>query len=75
MGDTDRETISHEVSDLKKEKKHLKQLVAGIALKNRILISRRPSTHYSGTYPIKKSFVTQLNQKRIPAVWIILLNR
>jgi transposase len=39
MGDTAREANSHEVSDLKKENEHLKQLVAGIALKNRVLKS------------------------------------
>jgi len=37
MGDTIREANSHEVSDLKKENEHLKQLVAEIALKNRVL--------------------------------------
>jgi len=37
MGDTTREANSHEVSDLKKENEHLKQLVAEIALKNRVL--------------------------------------
>jgi transposase len=37
MGDTSREANSHEVSDIKKENEHLKQLVAEIALKNRVL--------------------------------------
>ena len=37
QGDTAREASSHEVSDLKKENEHLKQLVAEIALKNRVL--------------------------------------
>ena len=37
MGDTVREANSHEVLDLKKENEHLKQLVAEIALKNRVL--------------------------------------
>ena len=36
-GDTAREATSHEVTDLKKENEHLKQLVAEIALKNRVL--------------------------------------
>ena len=37
MGDTAREANSLEVTDLKKENEHLKQLVAEIALKNRVL--------------------------------------
>ena len=37
IGDTTREASSHEVGDLKKENEHLKQLVAEIALKNRVL--------------------------------------
>ena len=37
MGDTAREANSSEVSDIKKENDHLKQLVAEIALKNRVL--------------------------------------
>ena len=37
MGDTAREVNSSEVSDIKKENDHLKQLVAEIALKNRVL--------------------------------------
>jgi hypothetical protein len=37
MGDTVPEASSHEVIDLKKENQHLKQLVAEIALKNRVL--------------------------------------
>ena len=37
MGDTAREASSGEVTDLKKENQHLKQLVAEIALKNRVL--------------------------------------
>lgn len=37
MGDTAREASSQEVTDLKKENEHLKQLVAEIALKNRVL--------------------------------------
>ena len=36
-GDTTREASSHEVVDLKKENEHLKQVVAEIALKNRVL--------------------------------------
>jgi transposase len=36
MGDTAREANSNEVSGLKKENEHLKQLVAEIALKNRV---------------------------------------
>ena len=37
MRDNTREASSHEVVDLKKENEHLKQLVAEIALKNRVL--------------------------------------
>jgi len=37
MGDTSREANSREVADFKKENEHLKQLVAEIALKNRVL--------------------------------------
>jgi transposase len=37
MGDTAREANSTEVVDLKKENGHLKQLVAEMALKNRVL--------------------------------------
>ena len=37
MGDTAREANTQEVSDIKKENEHLKQLVAEIALKNRVL--------------------------------------
>ncbi len=37
MGDTVREANSGEVSDLRKENEHLKQLVAEIVLKNRVL--------------------------------------
>ena len=37
MGDTKREATSGEVTDLKKENLHLKQLVADLALKNRVL--------------------------------------
>ena len=37
MGDTAREANSGEVTDIKKENEHLKQLVAEIALKNRVL--------------------------------------
>lgn len=37
MGDTAREANSTEVTDLKKENDHLKQLVAEMALKNRVL--------------------------------------
>ena len=37
MGDTAREASSHEVVDLKNENEHLKQLVADITLKNRVL--------------------------------------
>ena len=36
-GDTACEANSHKVTDLKKENEHLKQLVAEIALKNRVL--------------------------------------
>ena len=36
-GDTTRAVSSHKVVDLKKENEHLKQLVAEIALKNRVL--------------------------------------
>ena len=36
-GDNTREASSHEVVDLKKENEHLQQLVAEIALKNRVL--------------------------------------
>jgi len=41
MGDTAREANSREVTDIKKENEHLKQLVAEIALKNRVLKKRR----------------------------------
>jgi transposase len=37
MGDTSREANSREVADFKKENEHLKQLVAEIVLKNRVL--------------------------------------
>lgn len=37
MGDTVREANTGEVADLKNENEHLKQLVAEIALKNRVL--------------------------------------
>jgi transposase len=37
IGDTIREASSHEVVDLKKDNDYLKQLVAEIALKNRVL--------------------------------------
>ncbi len=37
MGDTVREANTGEVTDLKNESEHLKQLVAEIALKNRVL--------------------------------------
>jgi transposase len=37
MGDTAREANSQEVTNIKKENEHLKQLVAEIALKNRVL--------------------------------------
>ena len=37
MGDTTREASSHEVFELKKENEYLKQFVAEIALKNRVL--------------------------------------
>jgi len=37
MGDTKREATSGEVTDLRKENLHLKQLVADLALKNRVL--------------------------------------
>jgi len=37
MGDTTREANSGEVTDIKNENEHLKQLVAEIALKNRVL--------------------------------------
>ena len=37
MGDTKREATSGEVGELRKENLHLKQLVADLALKNRVL--------------------------------------
>jgi len=37
-GDTIREASSNEISDLRNENKHLKQLVAELSLKNRVLI-------------------------------------
>ena len=37
MGDTKREATSSEVTDLRQENNHLKQLVADLALKNRVL--------------------------------------
>ena len=37
MGDTTREANSQDVIDLKKENEHLKQPVAEIVLKNRVL--------------------------------------
>ena len=37
LGDTQREATSHEVSDLRKENEQLKQLVAELSLKNRVL--------------------------------------
>ena len=37
MGDTKREATSGEVTDLRKENVHLKQLVADLLLKNRVL--------------------------------------
>ena len=48
MGDTAREANSHEVSDLKKENEHLKQLVAEIALKNRVLKKSLNGTDFEG---------------------------
>jgi transposase len=36
-GDASREASSHEVSDLKKKNEHLKQLLAEVALKHRVL--------------------------------------
>ena len=42
MGDTAREASSEEVIDLKKENAQLKQLVAEIALKNRVPVDDRP---------------------------------
>ena len=48
MGDTTREANSHEVSDLKKENEHLKQLVAEIALKNRVLKKSLNGTDFEG---------------------------
>ncbi len=41
MGDTAREASSEEVIDLKKENAQLKQLVAEIALKNRVPVDDR----------------------------------
>ena len=37
LGDTRREATSHEVSDLRQENDQLKQLVAELSLKNRVL--------------------------------------
>ena len=37
LGDTQREATSTEVTDLKQENDHLKQLVAELSLKNRVL--------------------------------------
>lgn len=37
MGDTRREATSGEVTDLRKENRHLKQLVADLSLKNDVL--------------------------------------
>ena len=37
LGDTVREATSHEVSDLRNENEQLKQLVAELSLKNRVL--------------------------------------
>jgi transposase len=37
QGDTKREATSHEVTDLRKENLHLKQAVADLLLKNRVL--------------------------------------
>jgi len=48
MGDTTREANSHEVSDLKKENEHLKQLVAEVALKNRVLKKSLNGTDFEG---------------------------
>ena len=48
MGDTAREANSHEVSGLKKENEHLKQLVAEIALKNRVLKISLNGTDFEG---------------------------
>ena len=48
MGDTAREASSHEVSDLRKENEHLKQLVAEIALKNRVLKKSLSGTDSEG---------------------------
>ena len=48
MGDTAREANSHEVSGLKKENEHLKQLVAEIALKNRVLKKSLNGTDSNG---------------------------
>ena len=48
MGDTAREANSHEVSGLKKENEHLKQLVAEIALKNRVLKKSLNGTDFEG---------------------------
>jgi hypothetical protein len=48
MGDTTREAKSHEASDLKKENEHLKQLVAEIALKHRVLKKSLNGTDFEG---------------------------
>jgi len=48
MGDTAREANSYEVSDLKKENEHLKQLVSEIDLKNRVLKKSLNGTDFEG---------------------------
>ena len=48
MRDTTRQANSHEVSDLKKKNEHLKQLVAEIALKNRVLKKSLSRTDFEG---------------------------
>jgi transposase len=44
LGDTKREATSSEVTELRKENVHLKQLVADLALKNRVLKKLRLGT-------------------------------
>ncbi len=50
MGDTVREANSQEVTDLKNENEHLKQLVAEIALKNRVLKKSLNGSGADGAY-------------------------
>jgi transposase len=48
MGDTVREANTGEVTDLKNENEHLKQLVAEIALKNRVLKKSLNGSDFGG---------------------------